>query len=222
MSKIKMIVLLLMLVPLALFSQTTKQKDSLINVMCKELNTNKQLSNSERIEAIAINHISHFIDKYDRNGEDSLGINIFYRFQRNCIEFTKILDDFYEPKGDWEIIEGEKPEGLLKKRACRKLTNFKQLSYLENNGDVVKVMLKDGYWIETFLDGTTSKLYFKWTNKCGFELEFIESNNESRSNLSVVGDIYIYEIINTIEDNFEAIISIDENDVYMKFVIYTE
>jgi hypothetical protein len=45
---------------------------------------------------------------------------------------------------------------------------------------------------EDFEDGTFSKLEFRWTSDCEFDIVFIESNNLSRKNFSSKGDIYHY------------------------------
>jgi hypothetical protein len=189
--------------------------------MCEDLNKNKHLNDSIRIDNIYKKYFYPYLSKVSEREVDSIAKSVYFRFQKNCPEFLKILDKSNPGKGDWEIIsKDEKPISSAKTNDCKNIASLKNLSYLEHSGDEVLVQIKDGYWIEKFIDGTFSKLNFTWINNCEFELEFIESNNETRGNMSKKGDKFNYEII-TKEDTYYSMIAyIPKQDMYLKFKIY--
>lgn len=215
---------LFLLLALAFFAPTkaqTTKRDSLITEMCKTLKINTHLSDTLRIYDAFDKHLLPYISTFKESQKDSVAQSVFYRFQRNCPEFTNILSRLNPVEGDWESIEkGEMPKSLLSKKTCKKITKHKQLSYLEYNGDKVVVEIKNQYWTDHFLDGTYSKLKFKWIDDCEFELEFIESNNESRMNMSIKGDIYVYRIIEKSEDYYDVTTKIQNQDNHLRFKIY--
>lgn len=191
--------------------------------MCSELERNRSLSDSLRINNIYQKHLYPYLSKFEDKKIDSIGTSIYFRLQRNCSEFVEILNRIEPSNSDWEQLEkGYKPKSILLKSKCRELTQFNNLSYLEYNGDKVTVELKDGIWVDNFIDGTYSKLNFKWINDCDFELRFIESNNEIRKNFSAFGDVYSYSLIEKKEDTFIVITKIPNENNYLKFKIYTK
>ena len=186
-----------------MLAQTIADKDVLVSKMCDDLDKNKHLSDSLRIQEVYKSHFYPYLDQIKKIHVDSVAKSVFYRFQRNCPEFLRILSKMDPGTGDWEILKPEeKPKIVATKSQCAIFDESTKLTYLENNGDKVGVDLKDGIWIDRFVDGTYSRLNFKWINDCEFELEFIESNNETRKNLSKVGDVYSYEIISKEQSHF--------------------
>jgi len=223
MKKIRLTIFLILLIPTFLFSQLIKQKDSIITEMCNEIANTKNFSDSLRIQFAYTKHLYPYLAKFKDEKIDSIGMSIYYRFQRNCSEFIEILNRLELNKSDWEQLEkGHKPKSKLSKRKCRRLNEFRDLSYFEYNGDKVNVELKDGIWTDFFLDGTYSKLSFKWTDDCEFELEFIESNNETRKSFSNKGDTYNYSLILENDNAFVVITQIPNENNYLKFKIYTK
>ena len=84
------------------------------------------------------------------------------------------------------------------------------------------VKIKDGYWQDNFTDNTYSKLFFKWIGTYDFELEFIESDNETRSNMSIPGDTYQYSIIEKKEGFYIISVTMEGQDMYQIFKMYYE
>jgi uncharacterized protein YxeA len=213
--------LILIILPLLLSSQTIHERDSLIDIMCIELKKSTHLSDSLRLNAIYLKHFYTYLSTIEENKIDSLATSISFRFQRNCPEYLKILYKMETEKGDWEIVQKEdKPNPVLTKKKCKKFKKHKSLIYYESNGDKVLVEIKNGFWVDNFIDGTYSKLKFNWLIDCEFELEFIESNNESRKSISNVGDKYFYEIIDKELSHYILIAHIEGQDIYMKFKMY--
>ncbi len=80
--------------------------------------------------------------------------------------------------------------------------------------------MEKGKWTDFFSDKTFSKLTYDWISETEFELVFIESNNETRSNFSVKGDKYIYQVL-TKENNFYLMtVNIPGQDTFEKFKLY--
>ena len=212
---------LLVIFPLTALSQNVQNRDSLINRMCEDLNLNKHLNDSLRIDKIYKKHFYPYLSKVNENDVDSIAMSVYYRFQRNCPEFLKILSNSNPGKGDWEIItKEEKPISTANTEDCKNITSLNNLYYLEHSGEKVLVQIKDGYWIEKFIDGTFSKLNFTWITNSEFQLEFIQSNNETRGNMSNKGDKFNYEIITKEETYYAMVAYIVKQDVYLKFKIY--
>ncbi len=74
--------------------------------------------------------------------------------------------------------------------------------------------------MDLFKDGTYSKLKFEWLGDCEFELEFIESNNESRKSFSKPGDKYIYQILDKKAKYYLMSAWIPGMSYFLKFKIY--
>lgn len=189
--------------------------------MCEDLNLNKHLNDSIRIDNIYKKHFYPYLSTVSEKDFDSIAERVYYRFQAHCPEFLKILDRNNPGKGDWEIIsKEEKPISIANTDDCKSITLLTNLSYLEHDGKKVLVQIKDGYWIEKFTDGTFSKLNFTWLNNCEFQLEFLESNNETRKNISNKGDKFNYEIITKEDAYYSMVANMPKQDMYLKFKIY--
>ncbi|WP_218157827.1 hypothetical protein [Lutibacter maritimus] len=217
----KTLKILLILISTNIYSQNQMQKDSVANEICKMIENNKNLSDSARIAEVYIKHMYPYLDKFPENQQEEIGTNIYYRLQRNCKEFVEILNRNDPAKGDWKIVN-EKPKILIDKSVSQSFNNYEKFRYYEANGDIINVEIKNGFWIDNFLNKTYSKLKFNWINDFTFEIEFIESNNESRKNFSNKGDKYIYEIFNKTENYFELTVFADGNNQYLTFKLYFE
>ena len=219
--KLLLILCTFLILPISAVSQNVQNRDSIINRMCEDLNKNKHLTDSLRINEIYNNHFYPYLAKVNKKDVDSVAKSVFYRFQKQCLEFIKILKNNEPGKGDWEIISlEEKPKSVASTSDCKNIVNLKNLSYLENNGDQVLVKIENGFWIEKFVDSTNSKLKFNWINNCEFQLEFLESNNEIRGSLSIKGDTYNYEIIKKEASHLSMFAYIPKKDMYLTFKIY--
>ncbi len=80
--------------------------------------------------------------------------------------------------------------------------------------------METGYWTDSFSNKTFSKLTCNWINDTEFELVFIESNNETRSNFSVAGDKYIYQVLSKEKDFYLLSVNIPGQKTFEKFKIY--
>lgn len=83
----------------------------------------------------------------------------------------------------------------LELKDCREITGRTNLFYLEIPRDTTHVRIQDGIYLETLPNNTYSKLNFRWTQGCNFELEFIESNHYIKKGFSKPGEIYKYQVI---------------------------
>lgn len=178
------------------FAQTEKQTDSLISIMCKFLQNNKQRSDSTRLVLVYGKHLFPFVDRYSENEREKITEKIFYRFQRNCGAFADLLNKLNPPDDYWDFWEKieTKPKPQLVKNSCRDFVKHKFI-YSDSNKDTVNMVIEKGQWIDHYRDGTYSKLKFSWIDDCEFEIEFIESTNSVQNQFSKKGDKYRYQII---------------------------
>lgn len=123
------------------------------------------------------------------------------------------------PKGDWETVD-EKPNSVVNKKVCRKFIDHINYTYLEANGDTVKLQIENGFWVDHFKDGTYSKLKLNWITDCEFEIEFIESNNKLRKGFSKPGDKYRYQVINKKDNYYEMSVEILGTGRHVKLKLY--
>ncbi len=186
-------VIFAMLACMSAYCQTDAQIDSLCVKMCttiKETNGADTL----RINTATREHLPAFFDRFEAADEaefDAMLEKIYFHLQKNCTVFTSMLDVVEGNLGEWQILK-EIPKNTLNKKSCRDLDKIKKFFYHEVDGAVTNVTIDKGIWLEEFADGTFSKLEFKWTADCEFDLIFIESNNNIRKNLSSKGDKYHY------------------------------
>ena len=197
----KIIIIPLLILSQISFAQTQKQKDSLANEMCKTIVETVNLPDTIRLRNAFAKHLSAFVSAYPSVNPDSLAESLFYRLQRTCDDFQKLVSKLEPQKGDWAIVD-EKPTRVLDNDGCKTFLKYQNYSYLEANGDTVNLEIKNGYWIEHLKDSSYSKLKFKKINDCEFEIAFVESNNTIRKNYSKPGDKYKYYIIDKKENYF--------------------
>lgn len=182
-------------------SEYIKSVDSLNNEICKSLVQNQNLHNEIRINTINNSHVVPYLSKFkDSIAQRRVFELIFFRLQRNCNEFVALFPN-KSSQSTWEM-HNEKPVEKLSKDQCNAFDKISRYYYIENDGKKVEVTLSDNLWIEKFEDNTFSKLKYKKKGQCEFELEFIESNNLSRKNLSVKGDKYLYKLYDEDEQTY--------------------
>lgn len=217
-----------MRIPLLLFfiflsftiqSQTIQTIDSLNKEICKSLAQNKTLNDEIRLNTIDKSHVMPFLAKFkDPLAQREAFEKLIFRLQKNCNEFNAIF-----PKDSTENVWGmqdEKPLDHVSKEQCNNFDESKKFHYWEEKGKKVEVTINGNLWIEKFGDDTFSKLFYRKRNNCEFELEFIESNNLSRKNLSVKGDKYRYRIYDE-EKNIYSVYS-KNKETYYTFKIIKE
>ena len=185
-------------------AQTDAQIDSLTMQMCKTLATNVNLTDSLRVQSTYEQHLPKFFEKFTVNNDaefEEQFNRIYYRYQKNCNLLTEILARNIKVQGDWKLLTS-RPKNTLAKAKCRQVDKIKKFYYIMPEGQKVNVTIDKGLWYEEFEDGTFSKLSFRWTSDCEFDIEFIESNNLSRKNFSSAGDTYHYGLYNSIGKDF--------------------
>ena len=82
--------------------------------------------------------------------------------------------------------------------------------------------MEKGNWTDSFSNNSLSKLTYNWINETEFELLFLESDNETRSNFSVKGDKYIYQILSKENGFYLMTVNIPGQETFEKFKMYYE
>lgn len=211
---------LLILFTIESYSQTIKEIDSVATKFCEYIKATENIKNdSIRINQFYQTQFDPFLSNIESEKVDKTARQLFYRLQRNCIDFSLLLDRLYPPKENVNRIT-DKPKTKLTDKEIKEFWNRKTFKYYENNGNETIVQLSNNQWKDIFTDSTYSKLKYKEVNNYEFELEFIESNNESRSNYSVVGDKFVYGIIEK-KDNYYLMSSkVESQNHYEVFKLY--
>ena len=219
----KNILVLFFFIPFCFSAQSIEDIDQLTFSICKTLNQpGHKKSDSARLQDAFNENLPKFTAQFklDNYSEDLMS-KIFLRLQRNCDEYKRIDYRLYpdELKGDWKLLD-IKPISKISASECNLyFKKHKKFYYFEAGGDKTYVNIGKGFWIDTFKDGTTSKLYFK-KNDCKFELTFIESNNDLRKNFSVKGNQYFYEVISVENEILTVIVQSDVSKSFSQFKLY--
>jgi len=193
--------------------------DSLLNEMCITLTKTKELGDSVRFFRAYMKHLEPFLMKMNETQQEKLFDYVYFRLQRNCKEFFEMVSKNVEQLGDWELLD-KKPVSTLNKAVCNEFNSRTKYYYRESNGDTVRVTVEKGLWQEEFIDGTYSKLKFRWIGDCEFELEFISSNHHIRKNLSNKGEKYRYQLLEKINNYFSTSAEPVGTEKYSKFKLY--
>ncbi len=219
----KSILIIFLFTPFCFYCQTIEDIDQLTFSICKTLNEpGHKKSDSARIQDAFNENIPKFGAQFNLvEFSDDLVNKIFLRLQRNCDEYKRIDNRLYpdELKGDWKSLDIKPISKIFASECNQYFKKHKKFYYFEAGGDKTFVNIEKGFWIDTFTDGTTSKLYFK-KNDCKFELTFIESNNDLRKNFSVKGNQYFYEVISVENEILTAIVQSAESNSYYQFKLY--
>jgi hypothetical protein len=211
---------LIILLTINSYSQTIEKIDSISNEFCNYIKSTENIENdSIRINLFYETKFDPFLNNIEREKADKIAQQLFYRLQRNCLDFSLLLDRLYPPKENINRIS-EKPKTKLSDKEIKEFWNRKSFKYFENNGNETIVQLNNNQWKDIFTDSTYSKLNYKAINNYEFELEFIESNNDTRSNYSVAGDKFVYGIIDKIDNYYLMSSKIESQNHYELFKLY--
>lgn len=203
------------------FSQTIKEIDSVSNVMCDYLKKLEIKNDTLKINTLYERQLYPYLGKFEQSNVQKVGQQVFYRLQRNCVDFRNLLDRLQPPKVPvTRVIVKPNPE--ISKKEIREFKNQKEFHYFEVAGDTTKVTMEKGEWTDSFADKTFSKLTYDWINETEFELVFVESNNETRSNFSVKGDKYIYQVLSKEDGFYLMTVNIPGQKTFEKFKLYYE
>jgi hypothetical protein len=220
MGKFFLVFLFLLKIIMPVCAQTEKVTDSLLNEVCNSIKSNKLEADSLKVMKAFEKHIFPLFDGLTEQQGDKLYEFVFIRLQRQCKEFSDILQKTTEQQGDWQSVK-EKPKLKLDKTACRSFSDRTVYYYLETNGDTVTVKLSQSVWQEKFIDGSYSKLKFYWISDCEFELEFIESNHHIRKNFSRKGDKYRYQLFDKTKNYYSTSVELpDMPGIFETFKLY--
>jgi hypothetical protein len=198
--------------------ENLEEEELVIRKMCQHLIDNKSVEDSIRINEAYVVYLFPYLDKQEESKIEEIANRIFFRYQKQCPEFKAILDSV-EPLNSEEGILIEKPEkSMLTKNELKEFKNHTNYSY-HFLDEITKVEISNGYWIETFSDGTYSKTKLEWLKNNSFKLVFIESNNAMKAGYSRAGEEYFYEIIRK-EGNVYYIQTVEPGGKYLQFKLH--
>ncbi len=203
-------------------AQSIAQIDSISVKICESLDEKTMMDQPDSIKvSYALStHLPEFFDSFPKMSEkltDSIADRIFFRLQKQCSQFTRMVNDMSGVKDDGMLVR-ELPTVAISDTDAKRFMSGGFFYYTEPNGGTVDFDIAKGKWTEHFADGTTSKLNFKPGKKGEFDLQFIESNNRTRQNLSVRGDVYHYGLISFAEGKYTAWVKLDKG--YYIFPIF--
>jgi len=216
--------LLLLAATQQLSAQAVEPKDSLVNVICRSVSQLEDMDDTTALWGTVSEHLHPYFSKMEEATQKEAWMYINLRLQRNCKKYNDFMLRHYveKDKTDWKILE-KMPELKMTKSECRDILKQRSLQYLEGNGDSVQVEIANGFWIDHFKDGTYSKLKFRWMTDCEFEIEFVQSNNDSRRNLSKPGDKYRYTLVEKKAHYYDVLVEVvgsGSNDIVLFKMYY--
>ena len=118
--------------------QSIYDVDLLCEDICKTLISSKNLADSVRVNLALEKHLPAFVETHNIDNQakfDTIYQRIYFRLQRNCNEFSKILASRYEVQGDWQMLPG-KPQSTISKKVAHSLLKSKYY-YIEPSGKKV-------------------------------------------------------------------------------------
>jgi len=201
------------------FSQTMTEIDSVSFVMCEYLKQSDIKNDGAQLQALVEKQLIPYLKKGEQSKAEKVGQQVYYRLQRNCVEFRNLLDRLEPPKEKVVRIT-EKPKSEISKRQLKEFKKQKEFYYFEVLGDTTTVLMDNGFWTDSFTDKTFSNLSYKWISKKEFELVFIKSDNETRSNFSVKGDKFVYQVLAQEENYYLLSVNIPGQKVFEKIKLY--
>ncbi|WP_124981479.1 hypothetical protein [Nonlabens xiamenensis] len=217
----KILILLLMGLSHITFSQTITEIDSVSYVMCDYLKNLEIKNDTLKINALYKNQLYPYLGKIKPSQTEKIGQKVYYRLQRNCVEFRNLLDRLEQPKEAVTRLT-KKPKPEISKKHIKEFKNQKEFYYYEVTGETTRVKMENGKWTDSFPNKTSSNLTYKWINETEFELVFVESDNETRSNFSVKGDKFIYQILSKEDGYYLMTVNIPGQETFEKFKFYYE
>ncbi len=155
-------------------------------------------------EKLLVNNLEELKDYYnaqtmsDLNMEE-IGNKIGAKMIKEC---DYVIDNF--PTG---MVGSQEPVTKQQNLNCEDLKNgdFYYLNKRPQTGviDTTFVTISNNMFLERMKNGRTySLLNIKWKEDCKFSLEFKESNDPMKKEVSSPGDIYEYEILTNGEKSF--------------------
>jgi hypothetical protein len=186
-----------------------------------ELEKTRDVNNDTvRYNNLIDNHIDQYLNTLDSKNVNRVGQTLYYRLQRNCLDFIEILDRLDPAKEDEIKRITVKPNSTISNKDLAKFKKINRFFYYEVNGDATNVSMSNGVWEDAFKDKTTSNLVYKWTSDTDFVLTFVKSNNELRKSFSVPGDEFLYSVISKGKNYFVLTVKIPTHNKYAEIKLY--
>lgn len=202
-----------------LSAQTIQEIDSVSFLMCDFIRANQGGEDRTVLDRIYEEQLYPYAQKQGASNADRVSKQLYFRLQRNCVEFRNLLDRLEPPK-EANTRLSEKPTSEISKKDIREFKKREEFFYFEVLGDTTQVSIKEGIWQDTFQDGTYSRLKYDWISDSEFGLQFIVSNNETRANFSVEGDLYVYQLLSKEKGYYMLSVNIPGQEVYEIFRLY--
>lgn len=204
-----------------LFAQIHNEETyKIIDKMCIDFKSNENLNDSLRFKSLHQKFISPYLKQFSDSEQEKQLDYLYIRFQKRCESFREYLQQIDPPEGENWIRLKEKPEITITTEELNEFKSTTSFYYFEYAGEKTTVETDKKYWIETFPDGTNSKLFYRWIGKSKFELEFIESDNTIRRDFSKKGEKYIYQIINKENDYYWVLVEVPGQSEILKFKLF--
>ncbi len=201
-------------------AQSTVEVDSLTYQLCHYLETINHIDNdSLKLDQLYEVKLFPYLRRYPESKYEEVGNQIYYRLQRNCVEFRALLDRM-DPSREEVNRSTSHPKSNLSKAELEEFKKQSKFSYFEINGEVTHVQVKKNQWKDIFHNNTESNLTYEWINDTDFELTYVNSNNEIRSKYSVKGDKYIYSVIDKQNDYYVLYVNIPGQSVYEEIKLF--
>lgn len=196
--------------------------DRMIDEMCKDFKSTEKMNDSLRIESLNEKFVFPYLQQFSDSERDKKVDYLYLRFQKRCEDFREYLQKVDPPKGENWVRLNEKPNIIISDKEIKNFKSINDFYYFEYAGEKTLVKTNKMHWIETFSDGTNSKLFYKWIEKNKFELEFIDSTNRTRKNFSKKGDKYIYQIISKQDNYYWILCEIPGQSEILKFKLFIQ
>ncbi|MCB9260884.1 MAG: hypothetical protein H6607_00700 [Flavobacteriales bacterium] len=203
----------------AAFSQTIEEIDSVSNVMCDYLKNLRIKNDTVKMNVLYQNQLFPYLSTIEPSKTEKIGQQVYFRLQRNCVEFRNILDKIEPPK-EGVVRITEKPKSKISAEDLMKFKERNEFYYFEVAGDTTFVKMQNGNWVDSFTNKTFSNLTYNWINETEFELVFVESNNESRSNFSIKGDKIVYQVLSKEDGYYIMTLNIPGQSTFEKFKLH--
>lgn len=201
------------------FSQSIEKIDSVAMLMCDYLKKIEIKNDTIILNTLYEKQLYPYLENFEEVKAGKIGQQVYFRLQKNCLEFMNLLNRLDPPK-ETTTITTTKPKPTISRKELKEFKKTKEFYYLEVSGDTTNVLIENRFWVDNFSDNTFSRLNYIWLNDTEFELEYLESNNLSRSYFSVKGDKYLYQVLSK-EDNFYYMtLNIPGQKTFEKFKMY--
>ncbi|WP_203258961.1 hypothetical protein [Hyunsoonleella ulvae] len=188
--------------------------ETLVTNICEDL-YNIEIKDND---ADILNYFTKYCNKNNIN--ENRRSELMVRLVRNCDFFSNGDLAEVDMHKDWEHFS-TRPSSKLKEDILEQFINERMLFYYGFEKKVVKVEVTPEIWYEKMEDGTFSKLKLVKNGKNQFYIEFIESNNAYKNNLSETGDKYFYEIIDHKDNKYKLSAHVLERSDYYTYVVYS-